>query len=135
VTPGTVLFDPNFKFNDETQGRKLFVLLTDNVPRAARSGTQKAVPRLVVAGTALYVLGRSESAICGENNVVEAAVSRRKHLALLRGRLLEPFSQPDFDNGLSGYAKPRRFFIQRFDHPSREVDVHPLLFLEWTTRF
>lgn len=30
MTPGTILLDPEFRFKDGTQGKKLFILLTDN---------------------------------------------------------------------------------------------------------
>src|SRR5579859_999003 len=41
---------------------------------------------------------------------------------------LEPFGDPELDDGLAGNPEPTGFPVKRIDHPRREVDVHPALF-------
>jgi hypothetical protein len=41
--------------------------------------------------------------------------------------VLEPLGDPELDDGLPGNAEPTGFPVKRFDHPGREIHVHPAL--------
>ena len=38
----------------------------------------------------------------------------------------QPFSDPHFDDGLSGNAEPLGFFVERLNHPHGEINIDPL---------
>ncbi|MBW4697761.1 MAG: hypothetical protein KME03_07655 [Aphanocapsa lilacina HA4352-LM1] len=46
---------------------------------------------------------------------------------------LKPLGNPYFDNRLAGDTQPLGLSIERLDHPGREVDVHPPLFVPGAT--
>ena len=51
-----------------------------------------------------------------------------------RSQLFNPFSQPDFDNGLASHAQTAGFLVEGFDPPVWKIHINPFLLLQRRTR-
>jgi hypothetical protein len=57
------------------------------------------------------------------------SILHRHPHAPMRQTRIGVFGDPDFDQGLPGHPQPFGFLIQLANHPGREVNIHPFLFL------
>ena len=53
----------------------------------------------------------------------------------LRSDSRKALGEPDLDDRLARYAEATGFPVQRLDDPRREIDIHPLLFLQMIRMF